>query len=190
MPKQRMTKEMVIDAAFDIARSEGMDRVMVKTIAEKLSCSVQPIYSYCENMDSLRREVAQRAKDFIRAYVGSRIEADNLFQSTGRAYIRVAKEEPHLFKIYIFTQRDGISSLEDLYRAEASPQMARAIAEQLHISEEAARQLHLHMLIYTIGIGTIFSVTASAMPEEEILAQQQRAYQALLRSVLEEKGDE
>ena len=43
MPKQRITREMVVDAAFEIARSEGMEQVMVKTIAEKLHCSVQPI---------------------------------------------------------------------------------------------------------------------------------------------------
>lgn len=34
MPKQRITKEMVVDAAFKIARKDGMDRATVKTIAE------------------------------------------------------------------------------------------------------------------------------------------------------------
>ena len=33
MPKQRITKEMVVDAAFELARSGGMEQVMVKTIA-------------------------------------------------------------------------------------------------------------------------------------------------------------
>ena len=45
MPKQRITKEMVVDAAFEIARNDGMEQVMVKNIAEKIGCSVQPIYS-------------------------------------------------------------------------------------------------------------------------------------------------
>mgnify|MGYP000122732709 FL=1 len=47
MPKQKITREMVIEAAFDIARREGMEKVIVKNIADKLGCSVQPIYSYC-----------------------------------------------------------------------------------------------------------------------------------------------
>ena len=29
MPKQRITREMVVDAAFETARSEGMEQVMV-----------------------------------------------------------------------------------------------------------------------------------------------------------------
>ena len=36
MPKQKITKEMVVDTAFDIARKDGMDRVLIKKIAGKL----------------------------------------------------------------------------------------------------------------------------------------------------------
>ena len=46
MPKQRITKEMVVEAAFTLARDGGMQEVTVKAIAEKIGCSVQPIYSY------------------------------------------------------------------------------------------------------------------------------------------------
>lgn len=42
MPKQKITKEMVVDVAFEIARRNGMEKVMVKSIADKLGCSVQP----------------------------------------------------------------------------------------------------------------------------------------------------
>ena len=40
MPTQRITKDMVINAAFEIARAGGMEQVMVKTIAEigRASC--------------------------------------------------------------------------------------------------------------------------------------------------------
>ncbi len=57
MPKQKITKEMVVDTAFDIARKDGMDRVLIRKIAGKLGCSVQPIYSYCQNIESLKAEV-------------------------------------------------------------------------------------------------------------------------------------
>ncbi len=48
MPKQRITKEMVVDAALRL--HEKAEHVIVKNIAEKLGCSVQPIYSYCTNI--------------------------------------------------------------------------------------------------------------------------------------------
>ena len=34
MPKQRITKDMVVEAAFEIARQGGMEKVMVKSIAD------------------------------------------------------------------------------------------------------------------------------------------------------------
>ncbi len=190
MPKQRLTKEMVVDAAFEIARREGIEKATVKTIAEKLGCSVQPIYSYCRNMDGLRKDVAEKARGFVLEYVRNAIDKNDLFRSTGRAYVKLAKEEPSLFRLYLFQERKNIASLDDLYRTEANSAVARLLAEQFGIPVSAAKGLHLHMLIYTIGIGTIFSVTAASMSEEEIFCQQEQAYQAFLKYVLEGMGNE
>lgn len=190
MPKQRITKEMVVEAAFEIARQNGIETVLVKTIAEKLGCSVQPIYSYCTNMDELRREVAKKAKEFVHTYAAARIDRSDMFRSTGHAYVSLAKEEPNLFKLFILQEREGISSLPELYDSEAGSNVAPAIAAGLGISIEKARQLHLNMLIYTIGIGTIFAVTKPGIPAEEIFSQQEEAYKAFLKYAMEEREHE
>lgn len=184
MPKQRITKEMVIDAAFEIARNSGMEQVMVKNIADKLGCSVQPIYSYCKNMDGLRKGVVERVHHFIQEYIAAHSNQEDLFRGVGQSYIQFAREEPHLFKIFILHQREGISSLNDLYQMETDPHISGIIAEKLHISEARAKQLHLNMLIYTIGIGTIFSVAVPGISTEEIYAQQEIAYEAFLKQAL------
>lgn len=178
MPKQRITKEMVVDAAFEIARNQGMEQVMVKNIADRLGCSVQPIYSYCNNMDGLRQDVIVRVRQFIQEYITARIEPQDLFRSMGQAHIQLAKDEPNLFKIFILHHRGGISSLDELYQSETDPRIAGFIADKLDIDVSQARQLHLNMLIYTIGIGTIFSVTTPGISAEEIFSQQEIAYEA------------
>lgn len=185
MPKQRITKEMVVDAAFELARSGGMEQVMVRNIADRLGCSVQPIYSYCQNMEGLRQDVMERVKKFVWEYTASRIEKEDLFRSTGQAYVQIAREEPYLFKLFILHRREGICSLDDLYRSEASPETAEWISQKLHIGIEQAKELHLNMLIYTIGIGTIFAVTEPGISADEIFAKQETAYQAFLRRAVE-----
>lgn len=187
MPKQRITKEMVVNAAFEIARNSGMEHVMVKNIADKIKCSVQPIYSYCKSMDELRQDVIEKVSHFVQEYVAAHIEKDDLFRSTGKAYIQLAKEEPYLFRIFILHQRKGIASLDDLYQSEVNPHVAEFIAEKLNISILQAKQLHLNMLIYTIGIGTIFSVTTPGISTDEIYTQQEIAYEAFLN---QKSGDE
>ncbi|MEY8390263.1 TetR/AcrR family transcriptional regulator [Lachnospiraceae bacterium] len=180
MPKQRITKEMVVHAAFEIVRSSGIERLMVKNIAEKIGCSVQPIYSYFENMEELRKDVTEKIRTFIREYISSQIDNNDIFASTGKAYINLAKEEPHLFKVFILHQRNSIASLDDLYQSETNPQMAQLIAAKLNVGLSEAKKLHLNMMIYTIGIGTIFSVTTPGISTEEIYEQLETAYQAFL----------
>lgn len=176
---------MVVNAAFEIARAGGMEQVMVKTIADRLGCSVQPIYSYCKNMESLRQDVAAQVNLFLQKYIASHLDKNDLFRSTGEAYIQLAEEEPHLFRIFILHQRTGISSLDDLYRTQTNPHVAEFIASQLHISVSRAKQLHLNMLIYTIGIGTIFSVTTPGISAKEIYEKQEAAYDAFLKQALD-----
>ncbi|MCX4378987.1 MAG: TetR/AcrR family transcriptional regulator [Lachnospiraceae bacterium] len=187
MPKQRITKEMVVNAAFEIARSDGMEQVMVKNIAEKIGCSVQPIYSYCKNMEGLRQDVTLKVCSFIGEYVKTHIDKDDIFETTGRAYIQLAKEEPHLFKIFILHKRNSIASLEDLYQSETNPHTAEFISKKLGISIGQAKKLHLNMLIYTIGLGTIFSVVTPGISTDEIYEQQEMAYKAFLSQTVREK---
>lgn len=185
MPKQKITKEMVVNAAFELARANGTENITVKNIAEKLSCSVQPIYTYCENMDSLRYEVGEKAKEYVHRYAADHIDSEDIFRSTGQAYVRLAKEEPNIFRLFILHQRKGISSLSDLYGSETNPDIAEKISEQLKISREKAKQLHLNMLIFTIGLGTIFSVTEPGISPEEIFEKQEDAYEAFLNQIKE-----
>ena len=110
MPKQRITKEMVVDAAFEIARKDGIEKATVKTIAEKLGCSVQPIYSYCKNMDGLKNDVAEKARTFILAEVGKTVDRNDLFRSTGHAYIQIAKN-----KYFHFCGKAAAPEYADLY---------------------------------------------------------------------------
>ena len=47
MPTQKITREMIVEAAFELAREQGMEAVQVKAVAAALGCSVQPVYGYC-----------------------------------------------------------------------------------------------------------------------------------------------
>lgn len=186
MPKQKITKEMVVEAAFELAREQGLEEVMVKNLAEKLGCSVQPIYSYCRSMDGLFRDVYLRSERFMREYLAAHIDRADFFRSTGYAYIQLAKEEPNIFKMFLLHQRDGIRSLDDLYKAETDSGVAKFIAEGLQIDEEKAQMLHRNMMIYTTGIGTILAMSSPGIPVEEVERQLEQAYQAFLEQAMQE----
>lgn len=72
MPKQRITKEMILDVAFRLARESGYEQVLLKNVAVEIGCSVQPIYSYFSNMEALKEAVVGEAMRFYNEFIFSR----------------------------------------------------------------------------------------------------------------------
>ena len=42
-PKAKVTREMIIDAAFEIIRNTGIEAVNARTVSKELNCSTQPV---------------------------------------------------------------------------------------------------------------------------------------------------
>ena len=191
MPKQRITKEMVVEAAFELAKEGGMEHVLVKNIAEKLGCSVQPIYSYCLNMEELKKDVQQCTADFFQEYVAAHIDKEDYFHSIGKAYLALSKEEPNLFELYFLRKRADCTakSLQELYEQECTPEVADFLAEKFNLSVEAARKLHLNMVIYNTGISTLMISSNFGIPMEELDRQLVETYEVFLRQALKETNE-
>ena len=42
-PKAKISKEMIVNAALEIARLTGAENINARTVSQKLNCSTQPI---------------------------------------------------------------------------------------------------------------------------------------------------
>lgn len=174
-----------MEAAFQLARREGMEAVLVKNVARVLNCSVQPIYSYCGSMEGLCRAVEARTADFVREYAAARRDPADPFRSTGMAYLELAREEPRLYRIFFLRRQEEVGSMEELYRREASPEAAAGLAQTTGLSEEKAKNLHLHMILYSMGLG--FLLASGADLGEEAAERLEEAYEIFLRQMREEQ---
>ncbi|GIM55546.1 hypothetical protein CAPN005_21930 [Capnocytophaga cynodegmi] len=66
MPKTTtITKEIIIETAFEMVRREGFSVLSARNIAKKIGCSTQPIYWTYKNMDDLKSEVCQKALTYL-----------------------------------------------------------------------------------------------------------------------------
>ena len=59
--KVKVTKEMIVDAAFAIAREAGVERINARTVSERLHCSTQPVMYHFATMEALKRTVYAKA---------------------------------------------------------------------------------------------------------------------------------
>lgn len=99
MPKvSTITKKIVLDAAFEIARTSGFSSLSARSIAQRIGCSTQPIYWVYENMELLRHDVALRAIDYLNDIIIGYHQTGQPFADLGLGYIYIAHKEAFLFK--------------------------------------------------------------------------------------------
>lgn len=97
--KAKVTKEMIVDAAFAVARETGADHMNVRTVSERLNCSTQPVMYHFATMEALKRAVYAKADRYHSEYLMNlKSPQKGPALGIGSNYIRFAIEEPHLFR--------------------------------------------------------------------------------------------
>lgn len=114
--KITITKEFIVNTAFQMAKQEGIEQVTARKLAAKAECSTQPIFRSYENMEELHLELFRKANAFFSFYY-ERFPKNQTepFVNLAYAYIQFAKEERNLFKFLFFPERSyGKSTYEIL----------------------------------------------------------------------------
>ena len=114
--KVQITQEYLLNAAFMMAKQEGLENVTARKLAAKAECSTQPIFRLYENMDDLWGDIFRRAVSFFAFYYEhcQRV-AEEPFVNLGYAYIQFAKEEKELFRaLFLPNKNYGKSTYEIL----------------------------------------------------------------------------
>ena len=83
-PKAKITKEMVIDAAFEVARETGAENINARTVSKKLNCSTQPVMYHFATIEELKKAAYKKA-DWYHDYSGRLAHALKRVQRMGIA---------------------------------------------------------------------------------------------------------
>ena len=98
-PKPKITRDMVIDAAFEVAREAGGENINARTVAKKLNCSTQPVMYHFATIEELKKAVYAKLDWYHTEYL---MKIDEIQKGAmlgiGINYIRFAVEEPNLFR--------------------------------------------------------------------------------------------
>ena len=54
-PKTRITKDMIVDAAIEVARQRGYENINARTVSEQLQCSTQPVMYHFSTIDAMKQ---------------------------------------------------------------------------------------------------------------------------------------
>lgn len=185
-PKQKITKEMILEAAFQITREKGYDSVNARSLAKVIGCSTQPIFSHYSNMEDLKKEFHHYLEKYFDNYALSRSkQGENFSRDIGRAYISFAKNESNLFQLLFMSECFGLNGFSDMFRDEGNIEAARGVSKNLGISLEAGKSLYMKTWIFLHGIASLIATKSINISDEEADRMQNEARRAFLKQVME-----
>ena len=165
-PKVKITKEDIIKNALELIRDEGVAELNARSIAARLGCSTQPIFSNFETMERLEEAVKVAAYESYAGYLSREVESGKYpaYKAMGMAYIRFAKEEKELFKLLFMCDRAD----KELSPTEDFKTSVEIIKKNNGLSEEKATFIHLEVWACVHGIATMLATSFLTFESELI----------------------
>ena len=177
-PRARVTREMILDAAFALVRAEGQEALNVRAVARHLGCSTQPVLYAFAAMDELRAAVYERADAFHTAYILPRDAAgEEALLRLGLNYVRFGHEEGRLF--------EGMD-LSGLLRGPGMNELVGVLAQGLGCGTEEAQKVFLTFFAVAHGLASLLCHNAMAYDEAECQTMLETVFYGALASM---KGD-
>ena len=120
-PKNKFTKEEMVEAALRVVRANGIDALTAKTMADALGTSTQPIFTAFGSMDGIKKEVYAAAIRVYDRYTEAGLQERIPFFGVGMQYIRFAREEPELYRLLFLTraQDKSFSAMRSMLHLQA-----------------------------------------------------------------------
>lgn len=184
----RITKDMILDTAFDIARSGGLKDVSNREIASRLGCSIRPIYYQFKNTDELKGELYAKIEKYFYTYLMDNMRDDiPPYKQVGINYIRFAREESHLFRILFMSETNllpmgFVTKDEDDFR-----KLAKFIKFSTKLSDDDIKTFHVRMWLFAHGIASLVASNTVVFSDTQIEKLLSYEFQALM--LLEENPD-
>lgn len=184
-PKAKFSKEEIIEAAFAIVRSDGVDALTARALGARLESSARPIFTVFQSMEEVEREVIGAAKRLYAEYVERGLSDAVPFKGVGTQYISFAINEPMLFRLLFMTeqkQAPGVGSVL-LYIEDSYEKILSSVETSYALDREAAEGLYRHLWIYTHGIATLCATGMCTFTAEEIGAMMTEVFVSLLKAI-------
>jgi len=166
-PKAKISRDMIIDAAYEIVRESGEENINARNIAEKLGCSTQPVLYVFKTMDEIRECVYQKADEYHSEYLMKIDEPENNpMLAIGKNYIRFGADEKHLFKL-LFQSNAFSGRMQGLIDDERLIPVLQAMGAQMGMDVSSVKEYFTCVFYPVHGIASLLANNSMEYNEAE-----------------------
>ncbi len=186
-PRAKITKDMVADAAVEVARREGAENINARTVARQLRCSTQPVMYHFATMEELKREAFARVDRLHTAYLLHTPPEGDPLLGIGLNYIRFAVEEPRLFRFLFQSGYAEEKSLQAMIDSDALMPILLPLREELGTDMDKTREAFMILALFVHGYASILANNDLEFNEKQAAAQLERAFCGAAAAVAQEE---
>ena len=179
--KIRISKDMILNAAFEIVRKEGMEKLSNRELANKLKCSIRPIYYQFQNVEEMQKELYLKIEQyFYRFLLDNTIEGIPQYKQVGINYIKFAQKEKKLFQILFMSDTEltpdaFVAKVGDDYK-----EIEKLIKLSTNLKEEDIKDFHTKMWFFCHGIATLVANGTVKLTDSQVQELLSNEFQALM----------
>lgn len=186
--KIRISKDMILDAAFEIVREYGIDSLSNRELASKLKCSIRPIYYQFENVSEMEKELYKKIeKYFYEFLMDNMVEGIPKYKQVGINYIKFAKKEKKLFQTLFMGELGLAPSAFVTKDGEDYSKIEKLVRKSTNLDDEDIKNFHTNMWIFCHGIATLVANNTIFLTDDQIEQLLSYEFQALM--LLKENPD-
>ncbi len=189
-PRARITKEMVIDAAFEVTRTEGAENVNVRTVSKKLGCSTQPVMYHFAKIVDMKQAVYEKVGRVHTEYLMNLDPRKDVMLAIGLNYIRFAVEEPNLFRFLFQSGFAAESSLLEMIDAEEVKPVLSTMEDAMGLDTPQTKEVFITLAMFVHGYASIIANNALEYDESVAAVHLARVYHGAILALKEEQGNE
>lgn len=190
-PKTKITKDMILDAAFHIARTEGSDKITARSISQQLQCSTQPVLYHFSSIEEIKKDVYKMADEYHSSYLMNMSDDyEDPMLSIGINYIRFAIEERNLFR-FLFQSNEFLgSSLLDLTDSEDFVPVFSILQEEEKITLAQAKEIFRTLFVFIHGYASLYANNTMVYDEKALTATLTKVYYGAVYAATEVQNEE
>lgn len=168
-PRQRITKEILLDHAFQIAERKGISAVTSRSVAKSVGCSIQPVFSQFPTMEELRQATFDYAcSKFVDEVLAFENQPD-FFAKVVSWTIDLARNKPHLYRLlYLSGGFHGETLMESMMIYKSNQKMIAKMTELYGLDAESCKDILVRSCLFLLGIGTMICENHFPYTDEQI----------------------
>ena len=173
--KTRITREMILEAAYELLEESGIGAVAIKLIAERLGCSTQPVSWQFGSMLELKKELYTYAANRMFSGLEEKMQGKDAIEAfflSGVHYLSAACDHPHVFRfLNVDDPMDTIGESpygdNSIFSFQFDEDAFELLTIQYDISPELLSEMVRDTVIYTHGLAMMMLFDGHRLPKEE-----------------------